>query len=804
MLGIIKSAKNMRKICNFVIKYSIYLLVFLIPLFWLPWSVEVFDFNKQYLVVFLVSLAFLAWLAKMVVIRKKIVLRRTPLDIWVLAFIVIMTISAFFSVDKISSWLGFYGRFSDSMITLLAMAAFYFVLVNNVSVGKKQQKESDLEETEERGKKSWGFSLEKVFNLFLASSFVVIITTYLSVFGIWAKISGLPHAMTFKSFNPIASSLEGLSMFLVALISLIVGMFLQRVVIGKEKKFSSAICLSLVILATLLLVFINFSMAWLVLGITMLILLAVVLWTRTLKKNVDLLILPVILIIIAGFYWFGVPSKVGALDDLTFDRLNLSQEVILDYQTAGSVSWDSLKEYPVLGSGPGTFSANFTRFKPVSFNENPFWNIRFDKAPSQLLEMVSTTGALGTLSYLMLIVVFLLVVFVFFGRRIMDSQYSKLGFPLVLAWLSLLLAQFVYYQNSVLIFYFWFFMALIVIIWQEIQSKPAKKIVFSFKKVPEAKLIFNIILLILVFALAGLFYLGGRFYWAEAKLSQSSESNEDLIRTFEEAINLSKYRANYRQTLSQIYLASAWSEARKAEGERNVQLLQGLAAGSIQQAREATSLRPNSVNAWENLGVIYRDSRGLIDGTVPFTIEAFERAKELEPNNPVFYREICRVNLIDGEGDWDKTVGYCQKAVELKPNYLDAHIQLALAYEQGGNLEEAVRQMESVLERLKGVSFQRDSDLAGAATEIYFQLGRLYFNLDREDEAINMFEQAVIITPEYANARYALALSYQSKERIQDALVQLRIIEQLVPDDEDVKTLIDQLSTPADSEPVEE
>lgn len=779
----------MRKILNFLIKYSVYALVFLVPLFWLPFSVEVFNFNKQYLIVFLAGLALLAWLAKMIVIQKKIILRRTPLDIWILVFSIIMVVSASLSLDKISSWLGLYGRFTDSAIILLSLAAIYFIITNNIKPAKGEK---------------WGISLEKIFNLFLLSSLLVILISFLSVFGVWAKINGLPRVMTFKSFNPIGGSLQGLSIFLVALIGMVVGLFLQGIRVIKIKKLFPWIYLLTIALATALLMFINFPMAWLALGATMLILLVLALWTRMFKEKVNLLILPIALIIISGFYWFNVPYRIGVLNELAFDRLELPQEVILDYRTAGLVSWESLKEYPVLGSGPGTFVNNFTRFKPISFNESSFWNIRFDKAPSQLLEMIGTTGILGTLSYLMLIGVFSLIVLVFFSRKKMaalvsggsmaDSQYSKLGLPLVLAWLALFLGQLAYYQNTTLSFHFWLLMALVVIIWQEIQTKPVKKIGFSFKRIPEIGLIFNVIVLILFFALVSMFYLGSRFYLAEAKLSQPAESNEEVIRTFESAVNLNQYRASYRQTLSQIYLASAWNEVNKGEEERNTQLLQNLAAGSIQQARTATSLRPNSISAWENLGVIYRDSRGLVGGTLPFAIEAFSKAKDLEPNNPVFYREICRLNLASEEKDWDNTVAMCQRAVELKPNYLDAQIQLALVYEQKGELEEAVGQMESILDKLRGVSFQRGSELAGAATEIYFQLGRLYFNLNQVDSAINMFEQAVIVTPGYANARYALALAYSARGRNADALTQLEIVDQLVPGNENVLNLINQLT----------
>ncbi|MBU2472932.1 tetratricopeptide repeat protein, partial [Patescibacteria group bacterium] len=120
----------------------------------------------------------------------------------------------------------------------------------------------------------------------------------------------------------------------------------------------------------------------------------------------------------------------------------------------------------------------------------------------------------------------------------------------------------------------------------------------------------------------------------------------------------------------------------------------------------------------------------------------------------------------------------------------------ALVFEEKGDLEKAVQQMESILDKLKGVSFQRGSDLANAATEIYFQTGRLYFNLNRTAEAIRMFEQSVIVNPNYANARYALGLSYMANKRNNDALIQFQIIDQLIPGNENIQALIQQLAVP--------
>ncbi|MFH1551848.1 MAG: tetratricopeptide repeat protein, partial [bacterium] len=708
----------MNKICDLVIRCCVYGLAFLMPLFWLPWTIEAYEFNKQYLLFFLGILALFVWLFKMVVVEKKIVFKQTPLDIWILVFMVVMVLSSVFSLDKVSSWLGFYGRFSGSVIGLLIMCLMYFVIVNNTDKN---------------------ILFKKIFSLFLVSSSAVVIIAYLSIFGVWSKIPNLPQVMTFNTFNSVSGSLQGLSIFLAVLISFLVGLIFYRlskmgaraeksgllssVVINKKKKSSYGLKVPpkadqllagktpylfpiLLLFASLvLMLIIDFWAAWFVLGITMMFLLVIAFWTRAFRDKVNILILPIALIIISSVCSFVSVGEYLPITDES-SLVNLPQEIILDYETAGLITWQTLKNSPVLGSGPGTFLINFTKFKPFEFNQTAFWNVRFDRGPSQIMEMVSSTGILGILSYLLVISVFFLVMFWFLRK----TKKDVIILCLLLPWFALLIGQCVYSGNTTLNFYFWFFLALGIANWKKTQVSSKKEIVFSFEKMPEVGLVFNVILLILGFVLIGLFYLGGSFYIADVMFQKLAVDNQGFIKNLEKAVNLNKYREGYKRSLSQAYLAYAWSEAEKPTEEQNIELIRGLANGFSQQAKSAVDISPNLVTVWENLGIIYRDSIGLVGGTIPLSLDAFAQASELEPINPFLFRERCRLNLINEERDWDETVEYCQRAIELKQNYLDAHIQLALVYEGKGDLEKAIEQMESVLDKLKGVSFQRGSD----------------------------------------------------------------------------------------------
>ncbi len=780
----------MSKIFNLIIRYSLYGLIFLIPLFWLPWTTETYEFNKLFLLVILTAVAFMAWLAKMALTRNKIVFYRTPLDIFILIFMALIVLNAIFSIDSVSSWAGDYGRFSNAAAGFLALGLIYFVILNNVKKVKK-------------------LSTEKLLNLFIGSSAIVVLISYLSLFKFWEKISVIPSYLKNIFFNPISANGELLSVFLGIIVGVAVGLFIKMRLAQENSKFAKGQSLFLILLtfaSLFLMAVIDSFESWLVLGISMFILVIASFWTRLFRERINLLILPILLILI---------SLTGL--SMNFQQIfqekmglgnNIPQEVILDYGITFDITWQTLKEYPLLGSGLGTFTDDFNRFKPAEFNQSSFWNFEFDRAPSQILEMVSTTGVLGVLSCLALMIVALLISLA--GWR--KSKQILIILPLFLGFVSSLVAQFVYYGSLTIYFPFWAFLALIVVSLRGNEILPKKKISFSFKKLPEVGLIMNVVMIILFFGLVALIYLGFLFYKAnvsykEFVVNQPAELKE-AVSQIERVVRLDPYRWQYHQRLSQFYLIAAQAEADKPKEQAEISLIQGYVSGAIQQAKLSTEISPNLFGPWLNLGNIYSNSRLLVNGALPFAIDAYNKALELNPYNPILYRELCRSSLFIEENDFEDTIYYCQKAIELKPNYLDAQMQLALVFEKKGDLEAATRELESILAKMKGTSFSRDSQLAQTITEIYFQLGRFNFNLKNFAKAINWFEQSVIVAPQYSNARYGLALAYQNNGRLKDAIIQMEILAEAIPDNEQVRqilaTMRDQALSEADAEEPED
>lgn len=761
----------MQNLFNKIIKISIYLLVFLLPLFFLPFSFEPFEFNKQYLLFFLVSIAFLAWLARMVICDKEIKFKRTPLNIPVLIFLGVAILSTIFSVDKISSLFGFYGRFSDGLIGLLSLGVLYFLITNNVGIVNNGSRTSII-------------SLNSLLKIFLWSSFFVILISYFSLFGIWARIQSLtglklPQVMMQRIFNPVSGSMEGLAIFLSALAVLIVSQ-----ICFLKWRFKQLSYWLLLIAALGLLLIIDFTAAWIVLGATLFLFIFIALGKRIFSENINKLLLPIFLIIVAAVFLFINASNF----QFSIFNFQLPQEQVLDqrnsWQMAFRAATDNVKN-GFLGSGLGTFSYDFSKFKPLEFNQTWLWQIRFDRAGSHIAEILGTTGFLGILSYLFLIGFFLIVSWWFLSSKLKtqskNSPITDYQLPLLTAFFALLIGQFVYYQNSTLAFIFWLFLGLSVVNWQ----RDLGELKYSFKDFPEMGLVFSILLIIIVLGFFGTYFSGARFYIADQYyqkavwiyVGQIPDLNT-RIQNLEKSVNLNPWRIEYRIAKARIYLEDALNEMRKPIAEQDSIKIQNRVAEAIDEARIATSISPNRVIAWERRGMIYRDIREMATGATQWGINSFEKAIALEPTNPVLHTELGKLLALDTP---EKAKIEFEKAIELKPDYLEAQIQIALMLEQENNLPEAVRKLEDLV------------NLYPVNIDLLFQLGRLYYNNNQVDEAILKFQQVVNLIPNHSNALYSLGIAWQKKGQKEEALKMFEKVLELNPGNQDVIAKIEEL-----------
>jgi len=741
-----------------IVKGCIYALVFLMPLFWLPFSLEAYDINKAYLLVFLTGIGILAWIGRMIFHNKKIIFKRTALDFFVLGYLAILILSAVFAKDKTSVFLGLYGRFWPSILTSVSLVGFYFLITNNV-VADDEQKDS--------------ISLKKILSVFFASCFGVVAVVYLSLLNVWAilaKFLGfkLPVLMTSRFFNTVGS-LQGLAMFL----SFVLAMLLAYIAFGEKDKSKTRqvawYILSFAILG--LMAIINFQQAWFCLALALSIFLILAFWKRMFKEDVQQLSLPILFLLFAVIFLF--PNPLTTFLNQNGLIASLPKEAILPQGTSYQTAISGLSENPALGSGIGGFHYSFAKFKPASFLTSQFWQVRFDRAGNNISEILATTGVLGILGFATLFFMFFLVSYL----HIKASQDPSKRIPILIGFVALLIGQFFYYQIAVLGFSFWLVLSLGVVSW----GKGTKEKKFSFKEFPEVGLLMSIIFWVMLLALAFLYFTLLRYYMADASYRNYLVENGSDITKLEKSAKSNSFGPTYHIALASAYMQKLYAEAGKEAPDK--QIVTNIASLAIQEARLAVALGPNRVAAYEISGVIYRDLQAIAAGALDWSVKSFESALGLEPLNPVITTEIGKLKLVGNDKEGAKT--YFEKAMNMKKDFVESGLQLAM-------MDEAEGKTSDVLAKLEGLV-----QAAPFSTEARFQLARAYYNDNEFAKAASQAQQALILFPNHSNSLFLLGLTYEKMGEKDLALQALEKVLELNPNNQQVQDQISKIKKPA-------
>jgi len=718
--------------CQKVSKFLIYFLVFLLPIFFLPFTADPSNFNKQFLIGIFLNFALIFWLIK-VFVSGKIELNLNFFNIPVLIFLLIYAISTVFSLCSKGSFFGFPLNTSQGFLTLFYFCLFYFLVSNN-------------------------FSEEEIFRLlflFLTSAFFLSISSFFQIFG---KIN----------FNPIGS-LNSLSIFLSILIpiSILLSLFSKKIFRYFFLIFSIFYLISLIL--------INFQFAYLTLIFSTSILFIFGLLNLKKSEKFGLIFISIFILILALFFLvFKIP----------FPKVQIPIEVSITKEIQFQIAKKSLSNLKNLffGTGPSTFIFDYSKFKPETINQTPFLDIKFNFGSSEILDKLITTGVLGIFS---LFLIFYLSFFRGWKTLISLLEENKdfsIHLSVFSGFFGLIFAQIFYPANFSILFSFWFFLAQISILNSKIKNFP-----LSFRSIKFATFftfifIFSIFLSFLLIKnyIAQINYFQGLKAW--------QNGNFDLaINSIERAINLNPGLDLYQRDLAQIYLAKL-NESLK---NQKLEEIQNFSAKALVLTKRATEISPNDVANWIVRGFVCRNLIALVGGTEDCAINSYQKAIELEPKNPYIFNEMGLIYLTKADllakqsGKEDeinqnlaKAKDNFQEAIELKPDYAPAHFQLAMISVKEGKTKDAIQKLEET----KSIA-PLDSGLA-------FQLGLLYYNDNQFDLAKAEFERAVSINENFSDARYFLGLIYAKEGEKDLAIEQFEKIEILNPDNSEIKKIL--------------
>ena len=402
------------------------------------------------LIYFITVLISLFWLLK-IVINKKIILKKTPLDIPIILFLFSQIISSIFSIDKHVSIFGYYGRFNGGLISIISYIILFYGFISNE------------------------ISYRTILKTSLISSLIVILWGLPGKFGHDLSCPVFSTLLLFfnknystasfnniwqKSFNNSCWSTESnifdpasrmfstlgqpnwLGAFLA--INFFIGLyFLFRSFVipsdppaGGESRnpITNRIIYTIYLFVNFIVIIFTRSRSAMASVIAGLLIFFIYRYFSSIKKIVirykiivfvSLIILVTIIFIKflpSTFHFPNQPPTTNHQSPEVTDSLDIRKIV---WQGAIKLGL----KYPLFGTGVETFAYSYFFVRPASHNLTSEWDYIYNKAHNEYLNYLATTGFVGLLAYLGFIFTF--IVFIFNNLRInILSSRTRFGISL--------------------------------------------------------------------------------------------------------------------------------------------------------------------------------------------------------------------------------------------------------------------------------------------------------------------------------------------------------------------------------------
>ncbi|MBU0706956.1 tetratricopeptide repeat protein [Patescibacteria group bacterium] len=724
--------KETDTIFDVIIKWSVYLGVFLVPLFFLTTTRSPHELNKSLLFCLLTLIGVIAWLAK-IAFKKGFNFRRTILDIPLVVYGLLYVLITIFSKNWFVSITGISNYYHHTLVVTLFLILFYFLVVNNFRSIK---------------------AISSLVITFLVSSFFVALISLLQIFEVYIFTSEFTQNI---GFNPVFNSVTLLGLFL----ALALPMKLAYLV--NFKKGAQKLIFGLFGILDFLVIFLlDMNVVWYVLiGGLFVLLLFLTLRSQSLESR--WVILPTILLVLSAVLIFVDVADVT-------DKY-LPEDLTLDHQTTWSIARSSLSSSALFGTGPEMFSSSFVEHRPDSFNLTDVWNLSFMKGSSEFLQILTTTGLISTVVYLFFLLKYGLTYLIRLIKDRGDNQPWFLKLTVLLPWLAIFVLMFFYPFSFVLSFVFWLFMALGASLMTKDQGD-----VIETRPAPAVGFVTSIAFSMLV-VLGIVFIWGAATIWSAdynyIKGNQALAQDEfvESQERYDRAIQLNGKESIYYYSLANAYILQAQSISPK--NEQDVETVNNLTINAQSVAVDGLNIDNDDVLAFQSYINIASSLSQYDPAYLSSIAQAYDELIKLDSNNPLHYinagdnviliqQQIIASIPEDDEEQaaqlreqanqlLNKAQEYYRKAVEVKNDYVDAGLKVGLIYELVGNVDQAITDIEKLAEAYP------------LRVDVLYELGRLYQDNDRSDEAKEIFISIVNVSPEHANANYRLGEIYQEE-----------------------------------------
>jgi tetratricopeptide (TPR) repeat protein len=638
-----------------------------VPIFFLPLTTEFFEFNKLALIAVASGFMLLLWVTKMLY-DKRVEVTKSPADFPLIAIGVVTLLATIFSLHKVSSLFGSQGRWFPSLFGVVVLLVLYYVIATNIS------------------------TVRNIKTIIDALILGITISSLVALLGYFGIALGTAAYLQIPNFT-----LTGSAIVASIIAALAVTLSLTRIVsnAGPPAKMLFVTALGINFLAVALL---GTLPAWVVLVVGLLVSAYFTRSTRWVENRSYLSITAVL--VLAFIALLVMPSTRGVLVNEGYPM-----EIRLSARESWLVVSSTIRDFPVLGTGPSTFGLNYTRYKPLSVNGSAYWNIRFDKPYSEVFTVMNALGVVG------------IAVMLAFGMKTLryslktkeQMTNNSVTTALAVGYISMLMVMVVAHATVTMAFLLVLFLALTTANRRLEADGEVSNVLLSLSsliKGPSMSLaggkkeVFQYIVAVplVVMAVGGGYYLSKQIlgeYYMRKSISAAQENNGSLAYQMQQnAITANPVRDGYHNAYANTNLALANTIASRGEvSDEEKATIQVLIAQSIRSARVATEvLNPLSSTNWETRSNIYRALIGVADDAPEWAIRSYNTAVQLDPTNPRL-----RLNLggiYYAAEDYLSAANLFNQAASLKSDYANAHYNLAQALMKLERFPQAQRELE--------------------------------------------------------------------------------------------------------------
>jgi len=237
--------------------------------------------------------------------------------------------------------------------------------------------------------------------------------------------------------------------------------------------------------------------------------------------------------------------------------------------------------------------------------------------------------------------------------------------------------------------------------------------------------------------------------------------------------------------LTGLFIIIVWGVCDLLESIRYRKIVLSLTAAAV--------LLPLGVLSWRQMG-FWRDD-----------ITLYKRATEVVPDN--WWAEQLLGNAYAQQGRYEEAANSYKDSLRILPDSFEIINDLGYALLRQNKLDEAIELYQKTLPELPNISVDpltlvpntvtsprpesgKMDAIIRCYTEAHFNMGEAFSRLERDDEAIKHYAEAIRIKPDFLEARKALAKALIMQGRADFAIEQLEKCLELAPDSVDIRATL--------------